>query len=206
MRIHKYVYEAFMRCKIQSFEEWLVEVNDASSPITRFEKSKLVSELIRDPNNETLSSCLEELEKVFELYERFENEIQNELGPTASYWNSYLDMVQTLLDCQWSLRTGDWDLHLRATEKSCHGSMPLTILIMLGILHIMDALSRILEIHILGCVKLTLINTLVQKGHLGASTVCHQNKILSKQLTKSRRVKAVLSVAAYQRAQYKGES
>ena len=117
MRIHKYVYEAFMRCKIQSFEEWLVEVNDASSPITRFEKSKLVSELIRDPNNETLSSCLEELEKVFELYERFENEIQNELGPTASYWNSYLDMVQTLLDCQWSLRTGDWDLHLRATEK-----------------------------------------------------------------------------------------
>ena len=97
----------------------LVEVNDASSPITRFEKSKLVSELIRDPNNETLSSCLEELEKVFELYERFENEIQNELGPTASYWNSYLDMVQTLLDYQWSLRTGDWELHLCATEKMC---------------------------------------------------------------------------------------
>ena len=91
-------------------------------------------------------------------------------------------------------------------KKCCHGSMPVTILIMLGILHIMDALSRILEIHILGCVKLTLINTLVQKGHLGASTVCPQNKILSKQLTKSRRVKAVLSVAAYQRAQYKGGS
>ena len=34
MRIHKYVYEAFVRCKIQSFEEWLAEVNDASSPIT----------------------------------------------------------------------------------------------------------------------------------------------------------------------------
>ena len=30
---------------------------------------------------------------------------------------SYLDMVQTLLDYQRSLRTGDWDLHLRATEK-----------------------------------------------------------------------------------------
>ena len=26
-------------------------------------------------------------------------------------------MVQTLLDYQRSLRTGDWDLHLRATEK-----------------------------------------------------------------------------------------
>ena len=95
----------------------LVEVNDANSPITRFKKSKLVSELIRNPNNETLSSCLEELEKVFEFHERFENEIENEFGPTASYWNSYLDMVQTLLDYQWSLRTGDWELHLCATEK-----------------------------------------------------------------------------------------
>ena len=45
-------------------------------------------------NNETLSSCSEELEKeVFEFYERFENEIQNEFGPAASYLHSYLDMV-----------------------------------------------------------------------------------------------------------------
>ena len=84
MRIHKYVYEAFIRYKIQLFEEWLVEVNDDSSPITKFKESKLLSELIRNPNSETLSPCLEELEKeVFELYERFENEIQNESGPTA---------------------------------------------------------------------------------------------------------------------------
>ena len=207
MRIHKYVYETFMRYKIQSFEEWLVEVNDDSSPITKFKESKLLSELIRNPNNETLSPCLEELEKeVFELYERFENEIQNESGPTASYWNSYLDMVQTLLDYQRSLRTGDWDLHLRATEKSCHGSIPTTILIMLGILLIIGALSRILGIHILGCVKLTLINILAQKGQFRASTVCRQIKLLNKQLTKSRRVKAVLSVAVHQRAQYKGGS
>ena len=94
MRIQRYVYEAFMRCKIQSFEELLVEVNDVSSPITPFKESKLLSELIRNPNNETLPSCLEELEKeVFESYERFENEIQNDFCPTASYWNSYLDMV-----------------------------------------------------------------------------------------------------------------
>ena len=63
----------------------LVEVNDANSPITRFKKSKLVSELIRNPNNETLSSYLEQMEEVFEFYERFENEIHNEFGPTVSY-------------------------------------------------------------------------------------------------------------------------
>ena len=43
MCIHKYVYEAFMRCKIQPFEEWLVEVNDASSPSAQFKESKLLS-------------------------------------------------------------------------------------------------------------------------------------------------------------------
>ena len=84
----------------------------------QFKESELISELIRNPNNQTLSSCLEELERdAFKLYERFENGIQNTFGPTASYWNSYLDMVQPLLDYQRSVRTKDWDLHLRATEK-----------------------------------------------------------------------------------------
>ena len=46
-------------------------------------------------------------ENVFVLYEHFENEIRSEFGPTASYWNSYLDMVQTLLDYQQSLRTSE---------------------------------------------------------------------------------------------------
>ena len=32
MRIHKYLYEPLMRCKMQSFEEWVIEVNEASSP------------------------------------------------------------------------------------------------------------------------------------------------------------------------------
>ena len=58
----------------------------------------------------------------------------------------------------------------------------MTILIMLGSLHIIGALSRILEIHILGCVKFSLINILVQKGQLGISTACPQIKLLNKQL------------------------
>ena len=58
--------------------------------------------------------------------------------------------------------------------------MPMAISIMLGILHIIGALSRILEIHIQSSVKLTLINILAQKGQLGASTVCPQIKLLNK--------------------------
>ena len=51
----------------------LVEVNDASSPFTQFKESKLLSQLIRKPKNETLSSCFEELDvlsskEVFRMY------------------------------------------------------------------------------------------------------------------------------------------
>ena len=46
------------QCKIQLLKEWLLEVNDASSPITRFKESKILSELIRNTNND-----LKELEK-----------------------------------------------------------------------------------------------------------------------------------------------
>ena len=117
MHIHKCVYKAFMQCKMQLFKEWLGDVNDDSSTITQFKESELLSELIRNPNNETLSSYLEEMEEVFEFYECFENKIHNEFGPTVSYWKSYLDMVQTLLDYQWSLRTEDWDLRLGVAKK-----------------------------------------------------------------------------------------
>ena len=64
----------------------MVEVNDPSSPNTQFQEFELLSELARNSNNATFSSCLEELEKeLLELYEHFENEIESEFGATASY-------------------------------------------------------------------------------------------------------------------------
>lgn len=61
---------------MQLFEECLVEVNDTRTLITQCKESELLNGLIRNPNKETLSSCLEELQKeVFEFYERFENDI-----------------------------------------------------------------------------------------------------------------------------------
>ena len=96
------------RSKTQSCGEWLVKVNGASGLITEFKVFYLLNGLVRNPNNGSLSTCLEKVEKFCEFYERFENKIQNEFCHTASYWNSYLDMVQTLLDYQRTLRTGDY--------------------------------------------------------------------------------------------------
>ena len=107
-----------MRCKIRSFEEWLIERRGRQNPLEEFNESTELKEVIKDPSLDSMSACLEALEsEVLQLFESFEIEIENEYGPTASYWHSYLDMVQTLLDYQRSLRIGDWDLHFRATEK-----------------------------------------------------------------------------------------
>ena len=41
----------------------------------------------------------------------------------AAFWNLYLDMIQTLRDFIKSIKNGDWDLHMYATEKMlywCH--------------------------------------------------------------------------------------
>ena len=35
----------------------------------------------------------------------------------AVFWNSYLEMVQTLQDFIKSIKTGDWDLHMCSSEK-----------------------------------------------------------------------------------------
>ena len=35
----------------------------------------------------------------------------------AVFWNSYLEMVQTLRDFMKSIKTGDWDLHMYDSEK-----------------------------------------------------------------------------------------
>ena len=51
------------------------------------------------------------------MFQQFEEEcILSEFRPMATYWNSFIDMVQILLDYIKSTRTGDWHVHLQASE------------------------------------------------------------------------------------------
>ena len=40
-----------------------------------------------------------------------------DFGPMAMFWQSYLVMVQILLDFVKSIRLPDWNLHLQSTER-----------------------------------------------------------------------------------------
>lgn len=79
--------------------ELLVEVKDTRSRFIQFKESGRLPKLLKNPNNEPLSWYLEESKKeTFELYDGFENEVQNESCPTASYGIVYWDLVQTPLE------------------------------------------------------------------------------------------------------------
>ena len=61
---------------------------------------------------------MEEVRPLLELYDEFEQLFSNTGEyPMAAFWNSYLDMIQTLRDFIKSIKNGDWDLHMYASEK-----------------------------------------------------------------------------------------
>ena len=50
--------------------------------------------------------------------QRFEEQIEdNCLGPMAKFWESFLNMVQILLDYIKSTRNGNWDLYISSMER-----------------------------------------------------------------------------------------
>ena len=63
------------------------------------------------------SRPLAKLDELFKLYETFEEKfICSELGTMSLLWNSFIEMVQILLDVIKSTRTCGWPLHMQASE------------------------------------------------------------------------------------------
>ena len=61
---------------------------------------------------------MDRFKKLFECYSEFEDDLSNpETHSMAVFWNSYLEMVQTLWDFTKSIKTGDWDHQMYASEK-----------------------------------------------------------------------------------------
>ena len=77
-----------------------------------------VQNLKKSQNNENFEGYVEEFRPLLELYDEFEQLFSNpEEYPVAAFWNSYLDIIQTLRDIIKSIKNGDCDLHMYAFEK-----------------------------------------------------------------------------------------
>ena len=60
---------------------------------------------------------IDRFKELFECYSEFEDDLSNpETYPMAVFWNSYPEMVQTRRYFIKSIKTGDWDVHMYASD------------------------------------------------------------------------------------------
>ena len=95
IRIHHYVAEAITRLKLDAFQDWL-QSNGKDQVYESAVNATEVKVLDASRNSASMKSCVERLQ---ELFNEFEESISDsERFLMAVFWNSYLDMVQTLRD------------------------------------------------------------------------------------------------------------
>ena len=117
IRMIKIVSEALFRLKIDAFKDWLIQ-KGKEEVLCQFLNSEEVIELIKNPDPVHDRNTQWSFELFNKLLISLEEEIrQNIFGPTAQFWQSFLDMSQVLLDYIKSLRIGDWQLHLCSMGK-----------------------------------------------------------------------------------------
>ena len=57
-------------------------------------------------------------EKIINLLDEFETFITDEhVSPMASFWQSYIEIFEVLLQFQKSIKSGNWELHFDSREK-----------------------------------------------------------------------------------------
>lgn len=81
-------------------------------------ESNPLRNLIELRMKENMQATIDIVAEMNQYSNNFEEEIHlNTFGPTAAFWQSFLDMTQTLLDYVKSFRTGDWELHFSSMER-----------------------------------------------------------------------------------------
>eukprot|EP00794_Sanderia_malayensis_P021171 gene21171-23246_t len=117
MRVLKYVYDALQRLEIAAFEKWLTEKGGDCTVTDMWTSSELAA-TIKETTPTTFNELMSNHNPVFELMAAFESSFsETHAGPLAMFWLSFLQMMRTLLAFIRSVRQGDWNLHLLATQR-----------------------------------------------------------------------------------------
>lgn len=117
VRIMKYVYEALQRLKIETFQDW-IQKEKKDNLVAEFTTSEAFANLLEERKPVAMQAGMDGIEDLASLFMEYEEKIRNqEFGPMAAFWQTFLDMVQILLDFIRAVRTGDWDMHLQTCQR-----------------------------------------------------------------------------------------
>ena len=118
IRFHKLAYEAFMRVTWEGFEPWL-EASHSDEPDEMTVSLNAVGYLVDDLNKGNHDDVLQ-LQAFQSLCDRFAgylDHLKNTNGPMSSFWFSYINMVELLLQMVRASKEGDWMLNLFSVQK-----------------------------------------------------------------------------------------
>ena len=106
-RIHRYMAEAITSLKLDAFQDWL-QYNGKYQIFEPAVNADKVKVLDASRNSDSMKLRMERLQKLFDLHNEFEESVSDsEKFSMAVFWNSYLDMVQTLRDFTRSIKLGN---------------------------------------------------------------------------------------------------
>ena len=98
--------------KLATFENWLVTRNGYRI-YEEMKENCDVQNFKQSRNTENFEQCEGEFQPLLKLYQEFEQLFSNpDEHPMAAFWNSYLEIIQTLRDFIKSIKNRDWDLHI----------------------------------------------------------------------------------------------
>ena len=116
IRICKVMFEALQNAKLDMFEECL-QKEKKSNILTSFLECEFFTEPIKKRESTVFNTCLESISALHHTNDEFEIKIHNGFPPMTMLWQSYLDMVQILIDFLKSISLPNWNLHLESTER-----------------------------------------------------------------------------------------
>lgn len=116
MFAHLCVYESLFRQKITAFENWLT-IKEKYQLFRDICESNEVNQLLREQNKVNFKNCIGVHHDLLQLMDEYDEYLRNESGPMNRFWQQHLDMIEILLDLCKSIRDGNWELHMAASEQ-----------------------------------------------------------------------------------------
>ena len=110
------IYEALQRLNLKTFERWLRKVNKEDALVDYLESTEIL-QLINNTKKTSFDAAIDSCECTFDLFLHFDQSICSKFGSMFVFWKSFIKITQISLNYIKSTCTGDWSLHLQASER-----------------------------------------------------------------------------------------
>lgn len=113
IRLHKYIYEAFMQIIWRQLLDYLMlEYTDIFSKLETV--NELTQQFCDNMCNETFNNAIEDptIKMFMDTFDGYLYYLRNDNGALSSFWMTYIDLVELLLGLIRSNREGNWLLFM----------------------------------------------------------------------------------------------